>query len=338
MQKFTVKVLKIILLTTIGLMFLSNLNNSILEKIRVISETSDIYINPKFSQSIIDFKLNENENEISIIGTSRVSGFEKNMFRNKRIFNYSMIVNSLEDILNLIIEIDLNKNDTLIIGLDQWTFNENYNQRNNNSFKLNRLNLPFLFFDKIKKFNGISLIGQKSITNFSGFRADGSYFDGKRFLVPEFEKEDYLFKNTFDRIEKGNKKFEYGNNVDLIQLLLLENILKFCKENDIQVYGFSPPFAPSVIKKMKTGKYNYSYIDKSTQLIKYLFQDYDYNYKDFTDYNLFDDTFYLDGSHCNRNVYYQILKDLNIPIDTGFDNEKELSKGELIIISNYFNK
>lgn len=226
----------------------------------------------------------------------------------------------------------------MIIGLDQWTFNENYNQRNNNSFKLNRLNLPFLFFDKIKKINGISLIGQKSITNFSGFRADGSYFDGKRFLVSEFEKEDYLFKNTFDRIEKGNKKFEYGNNVDLIQLLLLENILKFCKENDIQVYGFSSPFAPSVIKKMKTGKYNYSYINKSSQLIKYLFRDYDYNYKDFTDYNLFDDTFYLDGSHCNRNVYYQILKDLNITIDTGFDNEKELSKGELIIISDYFNK
>lgn len=85
MQKFTVKVLKITLLTIVGLMFLSNLNNSILEKISVISETSDIYINPKSSQSIIDFKLNENE--ISIIGTSRVSGFEKNMFRNKRIFN-----------------------------------------------------------------------------------------------------------------------------------------------------------------------------------------------------------------------------------------------------------
>tara|TARA_B110000240_G_scaffold122988_1_gene137288 strand:+ start:2737 stop:3759 length:1023 start_codon:yes stop_codon:yes gene_type:complete len=338
MQKFILKVLNIIFLTFVGLVYLSYLNNSRLNKIQVLSEISEIFINPKFRQSIIDFKLNQNKKEISIIGSSRTAGFEKGMFKNKNVFNYSMIVNSIEDILKLINKLDLNKKDTLIIGLDQWNFNSNYKPRNTNSFIINKLNLPFLLFDKIKTFNGINLIGKKSIDNFSGFRNDGSYFDGKRFIIPRFDQEDYLFKDTFHRIKNGNKKFEYGSKVDSIQLIFLDKILRFCKEKEIQVYGFSPPFAPSVIEQMKSGTYNYSYIEKSVEKIKELFSNYKYHYKDFTVYDSFDDSFYLDGSHCNRNVYYQILKDLNIPVDFSFDNKFEVNKKEIIYINNYFKK
>lgn len=334
MKKFIFNFFKIILLTSCGLFFFTHMYNLRLDKIESLLVANKILINPKLSQSIIDFKLDQSRKEISILGSSRVSGFEKEMFKNQSVFNYSMIVNSIEDIYELIIELNLHKKDTIIIGLDQWNFNRNYKQRNTNSFKKNNFNTPFLLFDKILKLEDITLIGAKSIKNFSGFKNDGAYFDGKRFLVEKVDQEDYLFKDTFKRIENGDRKFEHGSKPDSIQLIYLEKILKLCKEKHIQVYGFFPPFAPSIIDKMKT--YNYTYITKSTKQISKLFDKYEYHFQDFTAYNSFTDSFYLDGSHCNRNVYYQILKDLNIPININFDNEYEIAAEDKRLMINYF--
>ena len=88
---------------------------------------------------------------------------------------------------------------------------------------------------------------------------------------------------------------------------------------------------------MKENKYDFTYINNSTILIRKLFDEFKFKYMDFTEYPLFDDSFYIDGSHCNRNVYFQILKDLEIPVSLNFDNSFNISKKELKLIKSYFN-
>ena len=300
------------------------------------SKESKILFNPKQKQSIIDFKLNQEKKEISIIGTSRTAGFEKNMFSNKSVYNYSMIVNSIHDIKNLTNDLHTNKGDTIIVGLDQWNFNKSYLGRYVNAYKTNMLNIPYNLMDKKKKINSYFLIGEKSIDNFSGFRNDGSYFYGKRFIVPKEELVDYNFINTYDRIQNGNRRFEYGSKVDLKQIEILEELLVYSKKNEIILIGFFPPFAPSVNKMMNHPKYDYSYIKESSKLITDLFDKYGFKFKNFTNIDFYDDSFYLDGFHCNRNVYYYILKGLEIPLNSNFKNEFEISKKEKSYLDEYF--
>ena len=87
---------------------------------------------------------------------------------------------------------------------------------------------------------------------------------------------------------------------------------------------------------MKSDKYNYTFIEKSKIEIEHLFSEYNYQSKDFTEYDSFDDSFFLDGSHCNRNVYYQIIKDLKIPANPYFDNFFNASKFEIELVNKNF--
>ena len=336
MNRFILYIIKLISSVIFCFGFLLILSEYGISQLLNYSKESKILFNPKYQQSIIDFKLNQEKKEISIIGTSRTAGFEKNMFSNNSVYNYSMIVNSIHDIKNLINDLHTNKGDTIIIGLDQWNFNKSYLPRYVNTYKTNTLNIPYSLIGKKKKTNSYLLIGEKSIDNFSGFRNDGSYFYGKRFIVPKQELEDYLFTNTYSRIQEGNRRFEYGSKVDLEQIKTLEELLIYLQKNKITLVGFFPPFAPSVNNKMSNPSYEYSYINESSKLITHLFDKYGFKFDDLTKIDLYEDSFYLDGFHCNRNVYYYILKVLGISINPNFKNEFEISEHDKINLNNYF--
>jgi hypothetical protein len=340
MNKFLIYSGKLFILVFVGLAIMFFINETFLNRLSDISKSQKIYFNPKFKQSIIDFKLKQEKKDISIIGSSRTAGFEKAMFMNQSVYNYSMIAWSLKDVFNLIRELEFDKNDTIIFGIDQWNFNKSYFHRFTNNFKKNNLNIPFIFFDELKYFDEKVLIGIKAIVNHSGFRNDGSYFDGERFITTQEElkdlgvwsgeiaDEDIYFKIKYERIT--------GSDVDYNQVKKLKKILEYCKEKNIVVYGFFPPFAPSVLKKMKSENYDFSFIKKSLKEINKLFKENNYEFKDFTNYILFDDSFYLDGSHANRNIYFQILKDLKIQTNSYFDNDFQIKREELESLKSFF--
>ena len=336
MNRFLSYILKILsaVLFTLGVLFL--INEYEISQLLKSSEEVNILFYPKHQQSITDFKLNQKIRKISIVGTSRTAGFEKEMFSNESVYNYSLIVNSITDIKNLIIDLNLSHGDTVVLGLDQWNFNRSYNNRLVNSYKRNNLNIPYTLLDDRKKTNDYLLIGGKSIEYFAGYKKDGSYFHGKRFIVPTQELEDYLFKDTYSRIQDGNRRFEYGYKVDLKQIKTLEELLIYSQKNKITLVGFFPPFAPSVNDKMSNPKYDYSYINKSSKLITHLFDKYGFKFNDLTKIDLYEDSFYLDGFHCNRNVYYYILKVLGISVNPNFKNEFKISEHDKINLNNYF--
>lgn len=336
MKRFLSYILKLLSLVIFSLGFLFLLNENQLSQLLVSSSEYNLLFNPKKKQSIIDFKLSQGKKEISIIGSSRTAGFEKEMFSNQSVYNYSMIVNSITDIKNLIFDLNLSKGDTVVLGLDQWNFNSSYNSRLLNRYKSYNINFPNILFDNRTIMNDYLLVGKKAIDNFSGFRNDGSYFYGKRFIVPDQELEDYLFTDTYSRIQEGSRGFEYGSEVDLKQIKILENLLVMAQKNKITLIGFFPPFAPSVNDKMNNSKYDYKYIYESSKLIKHTFDRYGFKFNDLTKIDLYDDTFYLDGFHCNRNVYYYILQIIGVSTNLKFKNEYEISTKDKIALDTYF--
>ena len=336
MNSFLSYILKISSSVLFMLLVLFLLNEYEMSQLLKSSEAVNILFNPKLQQSIIDFKLEQKKKEISIIGSSRTSGFEKEMFSNESVYNYSLIVNSITDIKNLIIDLNLSNGDTVVLGLDQWNFNSSYNGRLLNYYKLNNINIPNTLLDDRKETSDYLLIGDKAIENFSGFKNDGSYFYGKRLIVPKKELDDYLFRETYSRIQEGNRRFEYGSKVDLEQIKTLEELLIYSQKNKITLVGFFPPFAPSVNNKMNNPRYEYSYINESSKLVTRLFGKYGFKFNDLTKINLYEDSFYLDGYHCNRNVYYYILKVLGISVNPNFKNEFEISEHDKINLNNYF--
>ena len=303
-------------------------------RIHNISKSQKILFNPNYNQSLIDFKLKHNKEEISIIGSSRTAGFEDKMFANQSVYNYSLIVNSIQDIFNLIVELNLQKNDTLIIGLDQWNFNKNYKLRHQKKFTKNNIYFPYILFNQNSSFENIYLLGIKSICNFSGFRNDGSYFYGKRFISPKNKLEDFNFRDTFERIENGNRRFEYGEYVDSDQTKIIEELLFYLKNKEVKLYAFFPPFAPSVYKKMN--KKNYNYIKSASIELSKIFMEFGFTFKDFTGLKVFGDRYYIDGFHSNRNINYYILKELNLNVNKNFDNNYEVESNELILLESYF--
>lgn len=343
MKHFLIYILKLVISFLVCFSLTSLIKLFTTKQISNLSKKNyTFYFNPKFNQAKIDFKLTQNKKQISVIGSSRAAGFEIGMFKSKSFYNYSMITSSLEDISRLLKKLDLKKNDTVIIGLDQWNFNKSNLNRRQNNFKLNSLNLPYLIFENFKFFNEYYLIGNEAIKNHSGFRNDGSFFNGKIFLLSDKE---LLFKKwplpPSRNLKNFNFKFQYeriiGNLVDFDQLYFLDNILNICKKKSIKVYAYAPPFAPSVIEKLNSEKIDYSFIEKSQVEIKKIFKKYNFIYEDFTFYKKFNDSFYLDGSHSNRNVYYQILKDINFPVNKNFDNRFQMSKKEFEYLKTYYN-
>ena len=109
MKFFLIHILKILSLVIIMLTPTFFLNKITTNKLINLSKNKTIYFNPKFKQSIIDFKLKQEKKDITIIGTSRTAGFEKEMFLNQSVYNYSMITWTLEDAFNLIQEIEFDK-------------------------------------------------------------------------------------------------------------------------------------------------------------------------------------------------------------------------------------
>ena len=310
---------------------------SSLVQINKLESEYETYFNPSYFESIVDYKMSKKEkNKISIIGTSRGSGFEKDMFSSKKVFNYSMIINSLKDIFSLAKDLGLRKSDTLILSIDQWEFNMNYKDGVYNKYQKKIIKNHELFFIKKKRFKNTILIGDRAIKNFSGFRDDGSYFQGKKFLTPNKKLKDYKFKETFRRIEKGIERFEYGGEVDENKFYMMEEFINYWEKKGIVVIGFFPPYAPSVVEKLFSKDYNFSYIKKSSKKLNQIFQKYNYTFVDLTYIDKFNDSYFIDSFHCNRNVYFDILKKLGVSINKDFDNHFNISESELSNMEDYF--
>ena len=80
----------------------------------------------------------------------------------------------------------------------------------------------------------------------------------------------------------------------------------------------------------------YTYLNVASREINSLFNKHQFFYVDFSSFNQFGDEYYLDGLHCNRNVYYAMINILIDSANPDFDNNFEVNKELYLSMKKYY--
>ena len=215
----------------------------------------------------------------------------------------------------------------LIINIDQWFFNPNYQNQelsfDSHSYDFPAHNMGSLLNAFIEDClegkvslskllsNDTGSIGLNAIINENGFASDGSHREGNLISCPQ-QAPDYNFKDTYQRIDDGDRRFEYGDTIDVGRVHAIDKFLDLCQQRSISVLAIIPPFAPAVYQRMAdTGHYTYM-----AQIYERLRPVFDSHKKcflyDYTDMCLFNVQNYdfVDGFHGSEIVYNIIIKDI----------------------------
>jgi hypothetical protein len=268
--------------------------------------------------------------DVLAVGSSRVLQFRKDMFTSS-FYNAGYTITGMNDFVPFMKSLPKEKYPKyLLMNLDQWMFNAAYDD-------LAVINSPETWSQSFtvkpsagilvsvwkdiwagkygvvipKKNDGFNRVGLNANVNDRGFRNDGSMYYGNqvpKLLSNDRTANDYAYADTFSRIDRGDKRFEYGDTINEKALKELDNLLKFCRENNIFVVAFLPPFADKVNEKMaETDRYKYVGQIYSRALPS--FQKYGFELYDFTTLKDFgaNDGETLDGFHGAESAYAKIL-------------------------------
>lgn len=270
---------------------------------------------------------------ILAIGSSRVLQL-RDCFIDSSFYNGGYTVVGISDFIPFLKSIPDNKQPpAIIINLDQWMFNSNYDAVKINSINskyigsysfsptfsvykmswLDIINGKVSFRNLYNKKNDykVSNIGLNANINDKGFRNDGSMDYGNqvvKLLSSSKDADDYGFNETLERIKKGNKRFEFGENINPQALKELDNLLEYCNSRKIKVIAFLPPFAPKIFNELKASS-NHTYIFRIYPSIYPIFQKYNFDLFDFTDPATLNssDSEFVDGFHGGEYTYSKIV-------------------------------
>ena len=222
----------------------------------------------------------------------------------------------------------------LILGLDQPWFNSNSPRvmiRNRmqaqldeeETTPLNRaLNVSkSIFLDMVKgqidprqvlagtdPHTGLPALGLSALLKGSGFRNDGSYQYGS-FANPQPTPS--RLAEGFQRLKDNSDHFAGGDRVGSPALRELESLLAYCRDKGILVYGYSPPYAPSICAAMATdGKH--AYLKASADSLAGIFARAGRPYADFSDPTAIGGTDgdMIDAFHGSERLYLGIFLSL----------------------------
>lgn len=295
-----------------------------------------------YTNPIKYIKLNttlKREPEVLALGTSRVLLFRSFLFKDPHTFyNAGAGVALIKQFRYFLEKVPISKQPKVIIlGMDQYFFNENFDNMAENNFDSDYADgystLYYVFYQSrriwgdlyskkvpldLKVKNG--QIGLGAILNGDGFLQDGSYHYGLYINHPE-KSEDYQFKYTFEKIDKGIIRFQHGEEVNPEALKEFDRILQVCKDRNIHVIPFLPPYAHAVLEKMYARKKDYQYLIDLPAKVDSVASKYNVKVYDFTDLAVLGatDSETVDGLHGSEKAYLRIF--LNM-----VENDSTLSK------------
>lgn len=287
----------------------------------------------------------ERNPKIIALGTSRVMQFRSEFFlENADFYNAGGAVRRVED-LNLFLDnIPRGKEPKVIIlGLDQNFFNPHWKDfldENNELYAFPKRIDIFsnswrkIYFDyyngklSINKVleNKNSSMGLNAIMNSRGFRNDGSYEYGN--LIKEFNSDNNSkLKGYFILIKNEGSRFEYSNQISDKSLYELDRFLRRCKERNICVIGFLPPYAHEIYLEIERMKIEYEYFFEIESSLDHIFKKYDYNIYNFSDLSSTgaDVCEVIDGTHASDKAYLRLFIIL-AENEEALKNETNISK------------
>lgn len=278
------------------------------------------------------YKLHKDLDEYKIlaIGSSRVLQFSEDMFEEK-FFNLGYLAGTVYEIQSLIEHKDI-RNKVLIIGIDQWALNPNWPYIKDSAFAngnisntralVSRKKIEDIFKGKVYPASGsaddVHLVGSMANLAISGTMPDGSHYYGKIYhgLLTQNKEligADYEFRDIKDRIKNGKLRFEFGEKADMHALQAIGDLIAMCQKRENKIILFFPPFAPSIVQELNNSKY--SYIPDAAAKVSRVCNSFGVSFYDFTNMNTRDSDF-VDGFHGGKQVYYNILKQMNFPVRT----------------------
>lgn len=282
--------------------------------------------------------------DVIALGTSRVMQFKFDYFSDSFYNCGGAVSQNFDEYINFLNNLNYQPQ-LIILGLDEWIFNDEWNQyctvyseyqsvtvNNRNKWSITWSMIIDLIegkwnFRKIENFS--ENYGFNGCIRENGFAWDGSYYYGDVYRNPESQK-DYMFADTFERIDYGRYRFEWGEHADNQKAIeQLKDLLTYCKSNNIFVIGFTPPYAPSVYDKM-TSSGNYGYLTEISPKCEMIFKSFGYEYYDYMNSALLgmDDTYFVDGFHGNDAAYAYIIDDM---IKQGSRLDKYVDKNRLYL-------
>lgn len=299
--------------------------DSLMEKQR---NDHSVYIGMGYNEQTGYYKIqnaNYYQADIIALGTSRVMQFQADFFSDSFYNCGGAVDQNFREYTFFLTDLDY-KPAVIILGLDSWVFNDAWNH----NFPVLDLDMPVMLIERNKivmlwdiikdfvdhKWDWESVgrypthFGFNGRIRNSGFRWDGSYDYGDVYQELELQN-DSRFQDTFERMNEGKSRFQWGEHADQETQGYLNEFLRYCKENGIEVVGFAPPFAPCVYERM-TESGNYGYLSEIEPVCSELFEQYGYTYLDYTDGAVLglDDTYFVDGFHGSEVVYALIMKDM----------------------------
>lgn len=283
----------------------------------------------------LKYKELENRQSLSVValGSSRILQFRDKMFT-KPFYNAGYTISRISNYIPFI-EANLlkNKPKVLLINLDQWMFNEKwddlsaYSQLNKelepNFRKSASVTTLFNVWDDLIKGkygfevltqhdnSNIVKVGLNANVNNKGFRNDGSMFYGdqiKKLLTKDSTANDFNYSDTFTNIANGNNRFQYGNQINVKFIKALKDLLNYCRENGIYVVAILPPFADKVNLQLTQSK-QYAYMDHIYIKSKDLFKDAGFELWDMSHLGKYNsnDSETIDGFHGGEVAYLKML-------------------------------
>ena len=267
------------------------------------------------------------QQDILAVGSSRSLQFRSEMFSQK-FYNAGYTITNIKDFLPFLKLIPKEKHpEVLIINLDQWMFNKTFDplKANPNKTQWTDAFTEYPDYNTImgvwkdifnKKYpiinpNTDKKYGLNAVVNNKGFRKDGSMFYGnqiEKLISNDSTANDYQFKDTFKRIKNGDNRFEYGNDFNKETLPIIEELLRYCNENNIKLIAYLPPYAPDVYEKLKASG-NYKFMDSIYKELQPYFQEYNAEVFDFSNglvINSNNEEF-VDGFHGGEKTYARML-------------------------------
>lgn len=272
--------------------------------------------------------------DLLLLGTSRIQYHPNFLFKKKFLiaqqpfYSFDMFQNTINNLINI------HKPKVIVVGIDWWLFNRNFNQgfskiyfnnlfeknivdredsnKNFLSFSFNELIKPYkwlfqkkitvnYFLDTITKKNFNNNIGVTANVNNSGYDFSGYYVDN--FRVSGKKGYDVKFQNTIYEIKHKKKSF-IDFEFDEESISIFKNINKISKKNNIKILFFMPPVAPTIYKMLNETNYiaNLSMIKKKLN--------YNPNFYDFTFKDYYNDCQFIDGYHSGEVLNFINLKEI----------------------------
>lgn len=262
--------------------------------------------------------------ELLVLGTSRSMQLASDFFSTESFYNAGGGVRNIANYTEFLQELpEESLPKTLLVVLDQDMFNTPWRQANFGGLSFGDLEMdPLdtllrLGFDygdgKFSIFSNLlpkpGVYGLAAAASGSGFAADGSYRYGKT-AQANLQEPEKNFSTIYRNIDFDELRFQGCDTPDSVALEQLDVLLGFCKQHEIQIVGFLPPFPPSVAARMEaTGKYGY--LDTLYSEIAARFEAVGGEFFDFTSMPDTQDVEYIDGFHGGDRVYGYIIRSLS---------------------------